>query len=260
MNVKLIATDMDGTLLNSKKEKPEDFIPWVKAHPQYRVVIASGRQYRTLLADFEDAADDLIFIAENGAFVFEKGECIHSDAMDPAAIRACLDIAKTLPGVTPVLCGKESAYMENVPEYIKKQALIYFVRMEYTDDLYACAERDAIAKVALFVDGDHAADLFGSLPAPPEGVSPVLSGICWIDLANASVNKGVALTAVRERFGIPREECMAFGDFLNDRALILACGESYVMANGHPEMKAIAKHIAPSNDDDGVMKILRTLG
>ena len=48
MNIKLVAVDMDGTLLNSKKEMPEEFIPWVKSHPEIKTVIASGRQYYTL--------------------------------------------------------------------------------------------------------------------------------------------------------------------------------------------------------------------
>ena len=44
MNIKLVAVDMDGTLLNSKKEMPEEFIPWVKSHPEIKTVIASGRK------------------------------------------------------------------------------------------------------------------------------------------------------------------------------------------------------------------------
>ena len=52
MNIKLVAVDMDGTLLNSKKEMPEEFILWVKSHPEIKTVIASGRQYYTLERDF----------------------------------------------------------------------------------------------------------------------------------------------------------------------------------------------------------------
>ena len=60
MNIKLVALDMDGTLLNSKKEKPAEFIPWVEKHPEIKVVIASGRQYYTLEKDFmENIKEDL---------------------------------------------------------------------------------------------------------------------------------------------------------------------------------------------------------
>ena len=72
MNIKLVALDMDGTLLNSKKEKPAEFIPWVEKHPEMKVVIASGRQYYTLEKDFMEIRDKLIFIAEMVALYLKK--------------------------------------------------------------------------------------------------------------------------------------------------------------------------------------------
>ncbi|MFR9144375.1 MAG: HAD family hydrolase [Lentihominibacter sp.] len=52
---------------------------------------------------------------------------------------------------------------------------------------------------------------------------------------------------------------MAFGDYFNDMEMLQNCTESYCMENGHPTIKATAKHIAQSNDDNGVMKVLNTL-
>lgn len=92
MNIKLVALDMDGTLLNSKKEKPAEFIPWVEKHPEMKVVIASGRQYYTLEKDFMEIRDKLIFIAENGGLVFEKGEVIFKDEMDKQDVLNCIDL------------------------------------------------------------------------------------------------------------------------------------------------------------------------
>ena len=90
-------------------------------------------------------------------------------------------------------------------------------------------------------------------------LTAVLSGGCWIDIANQSVNKGAAITAIQQKYGIDRAECMAFGDYLNDVELLKSCEESYCMANGHPDLKKIAKHIADSNDNNGVLKILTQL-
>ena len=50
---------------------------------------------------------------------------------------------------------------------------------------------------------------------------------------------------------------MAFGDFMNDYDMMKECAESYAMENAHPELKRICKHIAPSNDDNGVMRVIR---
>ena len=52
MKLKLVALDMDGTLLDSQKRLPPDFIPWVENHPDIKTIIASGRQYHTLIKDF----------------------------------------------------------------------------------------------------------------------------------------------------------------------------------------------------------------
>ena len=50
---------------------------------------------------------------------------------------------------------------------------------------------------------------------------------------------------------------MAFGDYLNDCELLESVSESYAMANSHPKLLAMAKHTAPSNDEDGVMRVIR---
>lgn len=259
MDIRLVATDMDGTLLDSRKQKPADFIPWVKTHPEIKTVIASGRQYYTLRADFEEIADDLIYIAENGGLVFEKGQIIYSNEMNQEDIRQCLDLVKDMPLVTPIVCGAKSAYMKHAPEYIEAEGHMYYTHLEFVDDLYACMERDVIVKIALFVDEFQAESVMPSMAALNKRVSPVLSGASWIDVANASVNKGSAVEAIQKAHQIRKEESMAFGDYLNDYALLLACTESYAMANAHDKLKEIAKYQTASNDEDGVMKVLRTL-
>ena len=52
---------------------------------------------------------------------------------------------------------------------------------------------------------------------------------------------------------------MAFGDYLNDAQMLENCAESYCMENGHPDLKALAKYTAASNDEDGVMQVLKNL-
>lgn len=91
MNIKLVAVDMDGTLLNSKKKCGRIYSVG-KSHPEIKTVIASGRQYYTLERDFLPIRDNLAFIAENGGLVFEKGEIIFKDEIDKQDVLKCLDI------------------------------------------------------------------------------------------------------------------------------------------------------------------------
>ena len=71
------------------------------------------------------------------------------------------------------------------------------------------------------------------------------------------VHKGMAMRGLQRMLGVEPEECMAFGDYLNDCELLEAVGESYAMENAHPQLKAMAKHIAPSNDDNGVIRVIK---
>lgn len=259
MGIKLIATDMDGTLLDSNKILPADFKSWVLSHKNIKVVIASGRQYYALLRDFQDIKDSLIFIAENGGLVFDKDQVLYCDKFSDSNVRKCFEIFNTMDKVSPVICGANSAYMVNPTEDDLKNAGIYYDRLKIIDSIEEAIENDTIVKLALYVYDFKAADNMSRFDSLTKDIDVVLSGVSWIDFANYSANKGNAFTAIMKQYGIDRSEAMAFGDYLNDYSLLQACDESYCMANGHEDVKAIAKYIAESNDEDGVMKILRNL-
>ena len=91
----------------------------------------------------------------------------------------------------------------------------------------------------------------------PGNLSAVLAGPEWIDIVNKDANKGAAVKKIADLKGIKQDEILAFGDYLNDLTMLEAAGTSYAMVNGHPDLKKIADHIAPSNNDEGVMQILQ---
>lgn len=258
-DIKLVALDMDGTLLDSQKKIPPDFIPWVRQHPHIKTVIASGRQYHTLEHDMAPIKDSLIFIAENGGLVFEKGKTIYSNVMTEKNISDCLSLIAHVPGATPILCGTNSAYLQEPDADAKKGALIYYIRHDFRDDIIQAASEDQIVKIAIYIKNKAAEDSMKYFDDIDSSLSVVVSGDSWIDIANASVNKGNAIKAIQDRLHIKPEESMAFGDYFNDIEMLQNCGESYCMENGHPSVKAAAKYITSSNDDNGVMKVLNTL-
>lgn len=259
MKIKLVAADMDGTLLDSSKQLPRDFMTWVENHPDIKTVIASGRQYYTLLQSFRPIQDKLIYAAENGALVFEKGEIVYSNEMDKNDIKKCLRLIEPIKGASPIICGAKAAYMKQAEERILREAEMYYARLELVEDLNEAARHDKIVKIAIFIDDKMAEPSMAHFAGLDAHLAAVLSGDSWIDIAGRSVNKGSAVAAVQEKYGIDRKESMAFGDYLNDVGLIKSCEESYCMENGHPDLKSLAKHTAASNDDDGVMKVLRQL-
>lgn len=260
MNIKLIATDMDGTLLDSEKRMPKDFFDWIKEHDKVKFVIASGRQYYALKRDFVPVHERLIYIAENGALIFHHDEIIFYDEIAKDDVRACLDIINKMPYAKAVPCGAKSAYIENPDEHEWKVCSMFCEKLIKTDDMDKAIEDDIIVKIAIYYrnsDAEKHVDEFSDLP---DNLARVLSGVSWIDISTKTASKGAAMMAIQEKYGINSEECMAFGDYFNDVELLQACGESYCMANGHKDMFQYAKYIAPSNDDNGVMRVLNREG
>ncbi len=258
MAIRLVATDMDGTLLDSRKNHPPDFADWVKAHPEIRVVAASGRQYRTLREEFPEISERLIYIAENGGLVFEKGEVLYRNPIDTEDLRRALNTVFRNPGVYPVLCGEKGAFIgDSYTEEAVRNVKMYYHELQTVPDLYEVITRDRFVKMALFCEGDRAFEIEGRFQEISPRIRTVISGKEWIDLSNSDVNKGAGIRAIQERLGIAPEECMAFGDYMNDLELLRNCAESYAMANACPEIKTAAKYETLSNDEDGVMVVLR---
>lgn len=257
MRIKLIATDMDGTLLDSEKKMPDDFFEWVNKHDKVKFVIASGRQYYALKRDFVPIHDKLIYIAENGAIIFHHDEIIYYDEIKTEDVIFCLDLIDKMPYAKAIPCGAKSAYIENPDEHEWKTSSMFCEKLVKTDNIRETIKEDKIVKIAIYyrnADAEQHTKEFSSLP---EHIQTVLSGVSWIDISNADASKGAAMKAIQQRFGIDSKNCMAFGDYFNDVELLQVCGESYCMANGHPDMFQYAKYVAPSNDDNGVMKILQ---
>jgi hydroxymethylpyrimidine pyrophosphatase-like HAD family hydrolase len=121
----------------------------------------------------------------------------------------------------------------------------------------ASAVDDDVVKVALFDFGPAERTTAPAL-APFAGTHQVVvSGEHWVDVMNPTANKGAALRRLQRDLGITPAQTLVFGDYLNDLEMLDAAEWSFAMANAHPEVIRRARHVAPSNNDNGV---LRTIG
>ena len=259
--IKLIATDMDGTLLNSKKEFPNELFDVIdQLHKQnIKFSVASGRQYYTLLKDFELVKDEMIFICENGALVFDQGENIFCDSLSYESIVQLIEIIRKIEHAYPILCGVKSAYIENSTEAFEKNVAMYYARFERVNDLLEVAKNDRICKIAIFDTRDAQTNTYKHLASLSETFKVSLSGHEWVDIMNLSVNKGEAIRLIQKKYDISYEETMAFGDYLNDYEMMKSCYYSYAMKNAHEDLKEICRFEAPSNDENGVIKTIKKI-
>ena len=262
-DIRLIAVDMDGTLLDGEGHIPDELWPLLDELDERGILFApsSGRQLATLRRSFDHARDDVVYIAENGAYVVRGDEEIGSDAIDPDFAASVIRRVRTLRDdgfdVGLVVCGKRSAYIERADPSFRAECEKYYAKLEVAGDLLDVD--DQVLKLAIFdfaVAETSAALQLADLRATHQ---VVVSGEHWIDVMNPGVNKGVALERLQAALGIDRAQTAAFGDYLNDLELLDAAGYSFAMANAHPDVIARARHRAPSNVDRGVITTIRRL-
>jgi Cof subfamily protein (haloacid dehalogenase superfamily) len=259
--IKLIVSDMDGTLLNSRHEVSPEFF---ELFPKLRkngilFAVASGRQYYSLRERMDRIKDELIYIAENGAIVMENGEQKHIQPMQPEKVQEIINKVRELGGRKYlVLCGKEQAYIESTdPEFIKP-FLEHYEKYKVVDALEEVKD-DVFLKLTI-CDLDGAEE--NSLPHVKHFQNELqvkLAGKIWVDFNHKEAQKGNALKAVQQLLDISKEETMAFGDFLNDIELFDHAGIGYAVANAHPEVKKAAQYLTASNDENGVEQVLGEL-
>ncbi|MFJ5779185.1 Cof-type HAD-IIB family hydrolase [Streptomyces sp. NPDC093094] len=264
-DIRLIVTDMDGTLLDDDKQPPRRLWAVLEQLRERGVLFspASGRQYATLAREFSRAADGMVFIAENGTYVVRDGVELSSDTLDPAVVAEVLETVRRLNAqgadVGAVVCGKESAYVERADEPFLAEVRRYYVQNRVVAD--AAAVADDILKVALFDFGSVERVTAPALAPFTATHQVVVSGHHWVDLMNRTANKGAAIRRLQRELGITPAQTMAFGDYLNDLEMLDAAEWSFAMANAHPEVVRRARHLAPANTDDGVLRtITRVLG
>ncbi|MBN1051287.1 MULTISPECIES: Cof-type HAD-IIB family hydrolase [unclassified Clostridium] len=252
--IKLIATDMDGTLLDENGHLPEGFTEVLDliTKKDVKFVIASGRPYPTLQTNFGPVANRLSYITDNGALVYHNNELIFKDVMDKNVIKDIIKEARKIKNIAIVLCGVECAYLENFSDEYLEQIHRFYVRYEVVDDISKV--EDDIIKVTL-CDLDHAIKNSNPVIEPLFGnnFNVVITDKFWLDITNKTVNKGTALRKIMEHGNIIKEETMAFGNYYNDIEMLNEAEYSFVMKNAPEDMKQHSKYIAESNEDYGVL-------
>jgi Cof subfamily protein (haloacid dehalogenase superfamily) len=258
VDIRLIASDMDGTLLDAAGQVPERFWPVLDSLLAAGIVFvpASGRQYQTLEAVFGDR-DGLVYIAENGTNVVQGGVSIALETVVTAIIAPVVDWVRATAAAGAdlgvVVCGARTAYIERADDEFVSKVRPYYAALEIVEDVVAAAADDDVLKLAIFDLGQAETRTGPAVRALDLSADVVISGENWVDIMRPGANKGKALIHLQEHLGISREQTMAFGDYLNDAELLDAAGHSYAMANAHPIIRARARHQAASNTDEGVI-------
>lgn len=252
--VKVIACDMDLTLLHDDKSMPEGMVERITALADAGVVFApaSGRPAATLSMMFPGCEGVCGVIADNGGMVEYAGKTVYKSLMDPALYQEILARAVEVGGCAPVLCALHEAYVL-ARDYDQHEALsIYYKTINYVDTFEGLdVEADKVS--LLFPNWDSKA-AYDKIWAPEFGdrLYVTCAGNDWVDFMNKGVSKGTGLAHLCEHLGVDIADAAALGDTYNDIEMLKVAGHSCLVANAEEHMQQYASWQLPSNNDDGV--------
>ena len=213
------------------------------------------RKSRKTLAAFSPIKDDILFIAENGAFVMYQGKELYSQTIDKPSIKAIINQARLINDAHIVLSGKNSAYIETKSEQAIEEIKKYYHRYEQVNDLLDV--EDDIIKVAIcHFDGSERHIYPPINTAFSHSHKVVISAKIWLDIMHSATSKGAAIKHLQKTLKFDYTQTMSFGDYFNDVEMLQASFHSYAMENAHEGVKVHANHIAPSNKESGVLKVI----
>ena len=273
-DIRIIALDLDGTLLDSEKRLSEVNRAALERAAKKGILIVptTGRFFGMMPPAVRDLPFVRYAITINGAQVYDR-------ETDTAIVRDEIPLDMAL-GVMEVLdrfdviydCYRQNwgwmtaALQDKAADYATNEHYLKMVREfrkpvpELKAHLKATANDGDVQKIMLFARNTQVSDLSSQvldairLELAARFPEIKVTSSTWnnIELNIRTAHKGNALKRFAEHLGLGLANCMAFGDGMNDFTMVEAAGLGVAMANAEPEVKRVAKWIAPSNDDDGV--------
>lgn len=256
--IKLIATDMDGTFLDSNKKFDKEFIDifYQLKEKGIKFVIASGNQYYRLYQKFLPLSEQMYFIAENGSYIAEGSRELYSNIIDKQDVESIKKVVNAHPEVFYILCGRKGAYVHVAHRDKESVVKMYYCNYAFVESYGEIV--DDIIKIAVYDEKGNILQFFNQVQAQlPKHVKVVTAGNEWMDIQNKEINKGIGIQFLQMIYEIAPEECMAFGDQMNDYELLQHVKYGYAMANAIAPIKEIAYATTVSNDEQGVLKVIK---
>ena len=258
--IKMIAIDIDGTLVNGEKVMTERVKNTIKEAMRrgIKIVLCTGRPP----AGIKPYADELGFetgedyiIAQNGAYIIrtDTKEVVYKKTLSLPEVQELYEFGKGFAAGTLLVTEFHYYSLEDViTETMLMDAKLVNMEINVLDPNEMTEEMNFMK--ILYIGEESDVDVIDS--AVPDRIRDnyyvVRSQKYLVEVMANDTNKGIALTKLAEKLGIPIEEVMALGDGENDYEMIQAAGLGVVMSNGTDNLKSIANEITLSNEEDGV--------
>ena len=267
MDIRVIATDMDGTLLDPKGQldlpRLEKILDKLD-QCDIRFVIATGNEVHRMRQLLGHLTERVVLVVANGARIFENNELIQAQTWDDAMVdkalghfkgRECQDqfVVTAMNGgfvKTGTVFTELDKFM--TPEMIEK----LYQRLNFVDE-FDSSLFGGVLKMSMVVGEERLDSVLQEINDLFDGhVRAVSSGYGCIDILQDGIHKAWGLVELLKRWNLKPEQIIAFGDSENDIEMLELAGISYAMENAEEAVKEIATKVAPANSQAGVYQVL----
>lgn len=261
MSIKLVAIDLDDTLLDSGLQIAPECAEAIQAVRDKGVLVtlATGRMHRSALPYARQLNMDLPLITYQGALVKSafSSEVIYYQPLPHRQAGEIIEFFKTR-GLHCHAYSDNDLFMESLTPEGRYYEDLAGIKAVMVDDLARTVrEQDALKIMAIIRDQELLLSLYMELTTQYKELHITRSKPIFIETMALQANKGLALQVVARHYGVDREEVLAIGDSYNDLDMIKWAGVGIAMANARPEVQAEADFITASNDEQGVAEALR---
>ena len=270
--IRIIALDLDGTLLNSDKQLTDRTRAALEraARAGIEIVPTTGRFYGAMPQIIRELPFVRYTITINGAEVadLQTGQVIYKAELPWQQAVEIMSFLDTLPVLYDCYMDNAAfmtaAFRDRIDELVSiphYQKMLRELRKPVPElKAFVAGQQHGIQKMQFFTNlPDLRLKMLEELPRLFDGLSVSSAVVDNVEINQTHANKGEALMALASHLGVPREGVMSFGDGLNDLTMLHAAGVGVAMANACPEAKEAADHITLSCDEDGVAAAIETL-
>ena len=233
--IRLIATDLDGTLLEPDGKLPEGTFAMVRRLVDMGIHFAasSGRESSNLMRLFGPVADQMAFVCLNGALNFVDGQLAGCVPIPEKTAREIIRDVDAL-GMNLLISGRHTCYMVDACRKYTDD-IVYRLRNTVTIISHPDEITEPILKISGQIDCGVADLAPGLLEKWGSRVTATVSGRDWFDFTAA--NKGMGVEMLMKHMGLVRDEVMVFGDNFNDESMFGVVDYPFLMEHANPALR-----------------------
>lgn len=243
--IKLVASDLDGTLLlNGAQQLPQEIFSIIKKLKKLGIlfVAASGRQYANMKLLFEPVWRDMAFICENGAIAVQDDTLLYSDVFEPKLVQEIVRTVYNREGAEFSCSTKDYYYIRPKTEsYVKLMTETVKTNCKIINDFSEITE--PCIKLAVYESNGMTEEAIRFWRERfSDKCTVVTSGNAWLDFIPFGTNKAKGIRKFQEILDIRPEECLTFGDEYNDIEMLKSVPYGVAMKHAKEGVRAAANY------------------